>query len=135
MSCAETAKTGTLIPQPKKVNSTAYLGGGQVFGTVDFGPVGPDHPLIISRNLTPDKTGMPEGGKTLEEFIHIVRTGEDPDHFHPSLPAGFDGNLLQIMPRPTFQKISDHSLAAIYEYLSAIPCLEGGPGEPPNRCR
>jgi hypothetical protein len=24
---------------------------------------------------------------------------------------------------------------AIYTYLSAVPCVEGGPGEPPNRCK
>ena len=31
--------------------------------------------------------------------------------------------------------MTDHDLRAIYEYLSAIPCLEGGPGEPANRCK
>jgi hypothetical protein len=30
--------------------------------------------------------------------------------------------------------MTDDDLMAIYTYLSAIPCLEGGPGEPPNRC-
>ncbi|HYK89146.1 MAG TPA: hypothetical protein VE398_10270 [Acidobacteriota bacterium] len=125
---------GTNRPQPKKVNPDTYLGGGQIFGTVDFGNPGPDDPLIISRNLTPDKTGLSEGGRTLAEFIHIIRTGEDMDHVHPNLPSGFDGNLLQIMPWPTFQNMTDRDLAAIYEYLSAIPCLEGGPNEPPNRC-
>jgi len=125
---------GTNMNQPKQVNPATYLGGGQVFGTVDFGPPGPDDPLIISRNLTPDKTGRPEGGHTLSEFKEIIRTGVDLDHAHPVLPGGFDGNVLQIMPWPTFANMSDHELDAIYEYLSAIPCLEGGPGEPPNRC-
>jgi hypothetical protein len=125
---------GTNIQQPKKLNPDTYLGGGQIFGTVDFGPPGPNDPLIISRNLTPDKTGRPEGGHTLAEFIRIIRTGIDMDHAHPSLPAGYDGSVLQIMPWPTFQNMSDHDLEAIYEYLSAIPCLEGGPGEPANRC-
>jgi len=30
--------------------------------------------------------------------------------------------------------MTDRQLTAIYEYLSAIPCIEGGPGEPANRC-
>jgi hypothetical protein len=125
---------GTNIPQPKKVNPATDLGGGQIFGTADGGPPGPGDPLIVSRNLTPDKTGRAEGGHTLSEFITIIRTGVDMDHVHTTLPGGYDGKLLQIMPWPTFQNMSDHDLTAIYEYLSAIPCLEGGPGEPPNRC-
>lgn len=126
---------GTNLPQHKKLNPAVYLGGGQVFGTADGGPVTPNDPLIISRNLTPDKTGRPEGGHTFAEFKQILRTGIDMDHVHPNLPSGVDGNLLQIMPWPTFQNLTDHELEAMYEYLSAIPCVEGGPGEPPNRCR
>ena len=29
------------------------------------------------------------------------------------------------MPWPTFQNMTDHDIDAIYEYLSAIPCIEG----------
>ena len=39
------------------------------------------------------------------------------------------------MSWPTFSNMTDDDLMAIYTYLSAIPCLEGGPGEPPNRCK
>ena len=75
--------------------------------------------------------------------MQITRTGIDMDHAHPTcsgppngkcLPAPFNGDLLQIMPWPTDLNMSDSDLQAIYEYLRAIPCLEGGPGEPPNRC-
>src|SRR3989442_1791218 len=43
--------------QPKHVNPATYLGGGRDFGSLD--------PLslsahIVSRNLTPDKTGLPQ---------------------------------------------------------------------------
>src|ERR1700736_4129255 len=57
--------------QPTKVNPATYLGGGR-----DFGPYpGPGpFPNIISRNLTPDKTGLPEGGHTFPEFLQILRT-------------------------------------------------------------
>jgi hypothetical protein len=127
------------LGQPKKVNPATYLGGGR-----NFGPVVPGSANIITRNLTPDKTGRAEGGHTLEEFLQIMRTGVDMDHAHPPCPAGvvnsgcvpspFDGNLLQVMPWPEFQELSDRDLRAMYEYLSAIPCVEGGPGEPANRC-
>ena len=124
--------------QAATTNAATYLGGGR-----DFGPLVPNSPHIISRNLTPDKTGRAEGGHTFEEFVQIMQTGIDMDHVHPPcsasvttncLPRPFDGNLLQIMPWPDFQSMSEHDLRAIYEYLSAIPCLEGGPGEPANRC-
>jgi hypothetical protein len=112
--------------QPTKVNPATYLAGGQ-----DFGPFpGPDSPLhIISRNLTPDKSGRAEGGNTFEQFRQIIRFGTDFDHLHPNLPPPFRGDLLQIMPWPVYRNMSDHELRAIYEYLSAIPCI-AGPASP-----
>jgi len=119
------------LGQPVVVNQSTYLGGGR-----DLGPLIPGTPHIVSRNLTPDKTGKPEGGRSFAEFREILRTGVDLDHLHPTcsatittgcLPPPFDGNLLQIMPWPSFQNFTDHDLRAIYEYLSAIPCIEGPP--------
>lgn len=117
--------------RPTKVNPQYYLGGGQHFTLI------PGLPDIISRNLTPDKTGRPEGGRSFEEFAQILRTGVDLDHLHPNLPPPFDGSLLQIMPWPAFQNMTDHDLRAIYEYLSAIPCIEGPPAPDPlhNDCQ
>src|SRR6267143_5106640 len=126
--------------QKQVVNENTYLVGGRDFGP--FPGPGP-FPHIISRNLTPDKTGRPEGGNTFATFKAIMRTGVDLDHLHPTctgppdgkcIPPPFHGDLLQIMPWPVYQNMTDHDLRAIYEYLSAIPCLEGGPGEPANRC-
>ena len=126
---------------PAVVNPATYLGGGRDFGAFPD-PNGP-FPHIISRNLTPDNTGLPEGGNTLDQFVQIIRTGIDTDHVHATctgkpdgtcIPAPFNGDLLQIMPWPVQQNMTDDDLLAIYTYLSAIPCLEGGPGEPPNRC-
>jgi len=120
--------------KPKVIDPTTYLAGGQ-----DFGPVGPPPtPDIISRNLTPDKTGLPEGGHTFEEFAQIIRNGKDYDHLHPNcsatittgcIPAaaGVNGNLLQIMPWPYYQNMTHLDLLAIWTYLSAIPCIEGPP--------
>jgi hypothetical protein len=110
-----------------QVNPATYLGGGH-----DFGPVGAG-PDIVSRNLTPDRTGRPEGGRTLSEFRQIMRTGVDLDDLHPScsatitancLPPPFNGAILQIMPWPIFMNMSDHEIQAIYEYLSAVPCVD-----------
>ncbi len=113
-----------------QVNPKTYLGGGSDFGA--FPGPGP-FPHIVSRNLTPDKTGRPEGGRTFQEFLTIMKTGKDYDHLHPTctgapngtcLPAPFNGELLQIMPWPTFQNMSRDEIRAIYEYLSAIPCID-----------
>jgi len=120
---------------PTVVNPATYLAGGQ-----DFGPVGPGitggvtavGPDIITRNLTPDKTGMAAGGMTFAHFLNVMRNGTDYDHAHLncggkvtdncySLPV--DGALLQVMPWPTFGHMSDRQLLAIWTYLSAIPCI------------
>ena len=118
--------------QPEKINPATHLGGGRNFGKVS----GPPSPDIISRNLTPDRTGLPEGGHTFTEFVQIIRTGKDFDHLHPNCSATrttncfpptppVDGDLLQVMPWPIYKNMTDRDLRAIYEYLSAIPCIQG----------
>ncbi len=93
------------LGQPKRVNAAGYLAGGQSFG-----------PGIVSRNLTPEK-GLP-AGRTFEQFVTQMRTGADLDH---------PGQLLQVMPWPTYQSMTLRDLRAIYTYLSAIP-----PRKPPS---
>ncbi len=146
--------------RPKQVNAAKYLGGGR-----DFGPLGaPGNPSadIISRNLTPapdNETGLPGGDITYPEFVEIIRYGTDFDHLHPTctggvlnsgcVPAPFDGNLLQVMPWPNFKNFTDLELRAVYEYLRAVPCIQGNypgagvngagihaniPPEPADRC-
>jgi hypothetical protein len=144
--CHDTGPQNQYVPggnpyfgQPKQVNPATYLGGGR-----DFGPLVEGSAHIISRNLTPGKSGLPEGDHTFEDFLQILRTGIDFDHLHPTcpgepdetcIPRPFDGDLLQIMPWPNFQELTDHDIRAIYEYLSAIPCIQGNdPGDPPDRC-
>ena len=116
--------------QPKVVNQATYLGGGN-----DFGPF-VTLPHLYTRNLTPDKTGLPLGGDSFEHFVTIIRTGVDMDHIHPNcsatvttncLPPPFNGDLLQVMPWPNFKDMTTRDLRAIYEYLRAIPCIEGPP--------
>lgn len=115
-----------------KVNPAGYLGGGADFGPYPSPTPPGAFPHIFPRNLTPDASGRPEGGRTFREFYTIMKTGKDYDRIHLTctgapngscLPAPFDGSLLQIMPWPTFQNMSDDDIRAIYEYLKAIPCI------------
>ena len=92
-------------------NSLNHLTGGNQFGP------------FTSKNLTPDPvTGRP-AGLTRDEFVHLIRTGETDDH--PFFP-------LQVMPWPTFRKMTDRDLHAIYEYLRAIPSRPDNPN--PGEC-
>jgi hypothetical protein len=134
--------------EPTIVNQATYLGGGRVFPPLVAGSPGTT-PTIVSRNLTPDKTGRPEGGRTYAEFREIMRTGIDLDHQHPNcsdptvtastscfpLNLPWDGDLLQIMPWPELRHLTELELRAIYEYLSAVPCNPGPPtGANHNEC-
>ncbi|HLK80404.1 MAG TPA: hypothetical protein VKT99_02765 [Xanthobacteraceae bacterium] len=106
------------LEQPKQVNTAGYLAGGRLFNP----------PGVVSRNLTPDKTGLPEGGVLFDVFLRTMRTGFDRLHAHPRLSP-----LLQVMPWPVFQDMTDLDLRAVYEYLSAIPCVEDPPNVPDAR--
>jgi hypothetical protein len=96
---------------PKQINVDCYLAGGTAFG-----PPGPGTP--VSRDLTPFEDGKP-AGLTFDQFVHVIRTGEDPDN---------PGTVLQVMPWPVYQSMTDRDLRAIYEYLSSIPAI------PVNTC-
>jgi hypothetical protein len=159
-------------PLGTKTDPTTYLAGGTPFGQAvpssasvggfppgsvpssyppDGYPIDPTTgfpyagPIIISRNLTPDKNGLPEG-HTLEEFKEILRTGKDFDNIHPNclsdtdpnialgacIPPPVDGSKLQVMPWPLFHNMTDHQIEAIYEYLSVIPCIDNSFSTPPT---
>ncbi|MGZ5198182.1 MAG: hypothetical protein ACXWC4_00260 [Telluria sp.] len=85
------------------INAPEYLSGGRQFG-----------PTITAANITPDYAGKP-AGLTRAQFIHTLRTGHN--------PKDPPGQILQVMPWPTFGKKTDTDLAAIYEYLRSIPSL------------
>jgi len=170
-------------PLGPKTDPTTYLAGGAPFGPAvpssasvggfPSGSVPPSYPpdgypgdpatgfpyagpVIISRNLTPDRYGRPEGGRTLDQFKEILRTGKDFDHIHPTcqsdtdpnialgicIPPPVDGSKLQVMPWPVFHNMTDHQIEAVYEYLSANPCIDntfspppaGAPNELRNDC-
>ncbi|GBC82963.1 Nicotinate dehydrogenase subunit B [bacterium HR10] len=101
--------------QPGKINARDYLAGG-----VPFGP-------FISRNITPDASGKP-AGMAFEEFLHVMRTGEDIEHEHPQF-----GPLLQVRPWPVYRHMDECDIRAIYEYLRAIPHAEPGSCSSPGQ--
>src|ERR1700688_4336795 len=78
--------------KPTKVNPKTYLGGGRHFVLIP-GPPGM-FPDIISRNLTPEKTGRAEGGNTFAQFETIMRTGVDMDKVHPTCTGAPDGKCI-----------------------------------------
>lgn len=86
---------------PKQLNVGCYLAGGTPFGP------------FVSRDITPWEDGKP-AGLTFRGFLHLMRTGEDPDN---------PGQVLQVMPWPVYQSMSEHDLRAIYEYLLTIPAI------------
>jgi hypothetical protein len=107
------------LGQPEEMNTAQYLSGGRTFGTDSSDP---NHPvLIVSANLTPDKTGKP-AGLTLAQFLKVMQTGQDPD---------VHGRLLKVMPWPLYRWKTERDLSAMYEYLRAIPSLPDNPNPGP----
>jgi len=64
----------------------------------------------------------------LQAVVNCIPTGVIPGTAFDNEP---DGNLLQVMPWATFSHMTDYDLEAIYEYLSAIPCIDNTTSPPP----
>ena len=122
----------------QQINPKTYLGGGRDFGPFP-GPPFPSIAHLYSRNLTPDHTGLPEGGHTFNEFRDMLRHGTDFDHLHPKCTAGpgnppnclvapFNGDLLQVMPWPVYQHMTDR-LAPPACLFQVPPQPQAGAGE------
>ena len=94
------------LGEPEVINAPCYLAGGAVFGP------------FVSRNITPRANGLP-ANRTLEQFKEIMHEGTD--FFGGATP------ILQVMPWPVYGKMSDRELAAIYEFLRAIPSISPRP--------
>ncbi len=115
--------------QSTVINQATYLGGGRIFPLQAAGA-----PVIVSRNLTPDKTGRPEGGRTSAEFRWILTTGADLDHLHPNCkdptitssstcyPANlpFDGGLLLVGSEGQPQSRTYPPRHAAYPYVDIL---------------
>lgn len=94
------------LGQPKQVNADGYLAGGHPF-------LGDNGETVLPPNITPDGSGRPKG-LSFKKFVLAVRYGQDPDD---------PKKILQVMPWPGFQDLSDRDLRAIYEYLSSVPSI------------
>jgi len=119
---------------PATENPVAFLAGGNNFnpsGACDASGMGAcGSTEVLARNLTPDfATGRPlPEGNTLAHFKTTLRNGHDFQNVGTtpgatSVAAPADGSKLQIMPWPALGSATDYDLEAIYEYLSAIPCI------------
>jgi hypothetical protein len=97
------------LGQPKQVNTDGYLAGGHPFPADDGG-------AVIPPDITPDASGKP-AGLSYPQFILAMRYGQD--HTNPN-------RLLQVMPWPTFQELTQRDMRAIYDYLSSIPSSKCG---------
>jgi len=95
--------------------ATGHLGGGNPFGPV------------FSRNLTPNAAGLP-AGLTFDEFKAVIQHGTEFKNIAPPGPT------LIVMPWQEFRIATDKWIEAVYEYLKAVPCIEGGPGNTLPRC-
>jgi hypothetical protein len=86
------------------------------------------HPNCTAAQLA--TLNSPPAGATLDNFPDFVciPTGVIPGTTFDNEPVG---SLLQVMPWPTFSHMTDHDLEAIYEYLSAIPCIDNTTSPPP----
>lgn len=102
--------------QPKQFNIANFLAGGRAF-------VLPTQ-TFCSRNLTPAPGTHEPAGLSREDFVHVLRTGCDPQdvNFHDAETCG----LLQVMPWPLYQNLSKHDMNAIYSFLSALPHADPG---------
>jgi cytochrome c553 len=113
-ACADCHANPTYAPghnpylgQPKQINADAYLAGGHPF-PADNGET------VVPPNITPDANGKP-AGLTYRKFLLALRYGQDPDN---------PKRILQVMPWPSYQNLTDRDLRAIYEYLSTIPSIK-----------
>jgi hypothetical protein len=98
------------LGQPELINAQQFMTGGRQFGP------------FTAPNLTPDASGKP-AGLTRAQFIQTLRTGHNPHD-----PAG---QILQVMPWPSYGKKTDLDLTAIYEFLRALPSLPDNPNPGP----
>ena len=98
--------------ETEEINAAGYLAGGTAFLPSPF----------VSRNLTPRASDGRPAGLTFEQFLEVMHKGTDFKNRHPQISP-----LLQIMPWPVYGKMSDRELAAIYEFLRAIPMINPRP--------
>jgi hypothetical protein len=131
-ACANCHTCPTFVPgsdggKSKRINAQNYMAGGVPF-TLPASGQGPGGPELRSVNLTPDAHGLP-GGLTFVQFKAALTEG------HRTLTAAYTENPtpseayagpISVMPWRIYQNLGTDDLAAIYEYLKAIPSATPG---------
>jgi len=130
--CANCHTCPTFLGAPnggkaKQINAQNYMAGGVPFALpADAG--GPSRAELRSANLTPDAHGLP-GGLTFLQFKAALteghRTLTDAYTENPAPSEAYTGPI-SVMPWRIYQNFDTDDLAAIYEYLRAIPPAKPG---------
>ena len=107
-------------PNFNRVNTAAYLSGGQVFPT----PPPIRRPLGQTRAMSADLTGATHGflnepEDSFDRFEGIIRSGTHTDE-NPPRKLGYP------MPWDHFRLLEPNDLRAMYTYLKSIPPRTGG---------
>jgi hypothetical protein len=102
--------------QPKQFNIANFLAGGRLFVLPSGG--------VCSANTTPAPGTHKAAGLSRADFIYLMRTGCDPQDSNFRDPAKC--GLLQVMPWPQYQDMTQRDLSAVYSFLSALPHAEVG---------
>jgi hypothetical protein len=130
--CANCHTCPTYAPGPdkgkaKQINPQNYMAGGVPFA-LPAAERGLGSLELRSANLTPDAHGLP-GGLTFVQFKAALTEG------HRTLTEAFAQNPapseayagpISVMPWRIYQNFGTDDLAAIYEYLKAIPPAKPG---------
>jgi hypothetical protein len=130
--CANCHTCPTFVPgsdrgKARQANAQNYMAGGVPFALPSSAP-GPSPPQLRSANLTPDAHGLP-GGLTFLQFKAALteghRTLTEAYTEYPAPSEAYSGPI-SVMPWRIYQNFDMDDLAAIYEYLRAIPPAKPG---------
>jgi hypothetical protein len=124
----------TFVPKPDRgrtsqINAQNYMAGGVPFDLTAYGQR-QNIPNVRSANLTPDEHGLP-GGLTFLQFKAALTEGhrtvtESSGYTKvPEASEAYAGPIL-VMPWRVYQNLDTDDLAAMYEYLRAIPSAKPG---------
>ena len=128
--CANCHTCPTFVPGPGKarqINPQNYMAGGVPFA-LPAPAGGPRAIELRSVNLTPDAHGLP-GSLTFLQFKAALteghRTLTEAYTQYPAPSEAYAGPI-SVMPWRIYQNFDTNDLAAIYEYLRAIPPAKPG---------
>jgi hypothetical protein len=128
--CANCHTCPTFVPGPGKarhINTQNFMAGGVPFA-LPAAQGRPGRPLLRSADLTPDEHGRP-GGLTFVEFREALTEGHrtlKSAYIQFPQPSEAYAGEISVMPWRIYQHFDTDDLAAIYEYLRAIPPAKPG---------